>query len=771
MKVYLKSLFIIGLALVNVLTSFALEKAADGYYLIKDAEDLVEYRDGVNKGKAMNGRLTADIDLSTVCGPKNSWKPINSQKLAIKFDGGHHSVSNLYIHSQEDGQGLFYCVDYLHDLIVKSAYVKGGDYVGGIVGCGSGSDGKMVIDNCHFKGDVAGKQYVGGILGGKDMQEANVFNCSNYGLIVGHDHVGGIIGYALECMISNCYNVGRLKAYPVYDGQYYTYQGIVGGIVGYYGGNVGNSKYYCINACFNYAVLSGIGIGNIVGERGGQTKYLIQACAALIDINPESDYENNVTFMSATSCKIGILKKHLNNYRVNRPDYDGLFGLKLELLAFEQTTNVDLYPHLPDVTFSPSKEYAVNYRGDFNDVDIFTSNMKLPVCDNDLFHYEFSNNFKGKNVVSDTVVIVKRVLNQDFLPMDKDGYYLISDAFELGLFRDAVNSGAHDINGRLTKNIDLSDSGEWEPIGSRDICCTEAFSGVFDGDGYSISGITENKDFGYAGLFSHIKNAEVKNVILRNSTFEGYYAGSICAFAESSLIINCGSDATIIGHHREAAAGFIAVANDCKVINCYNLGSVTGEGKASGFIAVLRPDCLVENCYASCTVANSGEGWLKTPFAFEHMNTNVRDCYYNGTLCKVEEETLIHENVLSLNTKQMKSESFVEALNQKVEKMNAEQDTLELRKWVLDETTGYPKNSAQASVGIEDLMNEGMSSSWMVYTVKDQLYIISEKKGVATLYNHVGQAVRQIRYEEGENQVYGLMPGVYVLKGNKFIIR
>ena len=50
-------------------SSFAtLEQDADGYYLIKSAADLAEYRDAVNGGTQMDGRLANDIDMSTVCG-------------------------------------------------------------------------------------------------------------------------------------------------------------------------------------------------------------------------------------------------------------------------------------------------------------------------------------------------------------------------------------------------------------------------------------------------------------------------------------------------------------------------------------------------------------------------------------------------------------------------------------------------------------------------------------------------------------------------------
>ena len=81
------SAFIIAILSCHV--SFAaLEQAADGYYIIKSAADLVEYRDAVNGGTAMDGRLASDIDMSSVCGTINgkkvTWVPINRKRLSIK---------------------------------------------------------------------------------------------------------------------------------------------------------------------------------------------------------------------------------------------------------------------------------------------------------------------------------------------------------------------------------------------------------------------------------------------------------------------------------------------------------------------------------------------------------------------------------------------------------------------------------------------------------------------------------------------------------------
>lgn len=770
----------IGMSVFSCQFTFgALTKDSDGYYLINSASDLAEYRDGVNKGTSMNGRLTTDIDMSSVCGEKNgksaSWEPINSKKLSIKFDGANHTISNLYINTSNSNQGLFLAVDVLENLIVKDAYVKGGDNVGGIVSSGYGSAGKCFFNNCHFKGSVIGLKNVGGILSGKDMVKGNIANCSNSGTIVGGDNVGGICGYAQDAQIINSYNLGHVKACSLFanekDG--WIYMGIAGGIVGSYDGKG------VIN-CYNANKISGLATGSITGQFRSSSSDLFSACFSLSDCaQVNSSLEVAITLYDLSSFQSGKVLKSLNGI-VDQMKVvtDSLFGYKVTLLEWSQTTGKDDTPIFKNVALSADASYVVTYRGDYFDNEIFSSDLKLPVCPSEVFSYVFADGFDGKSVKGDTVVMVSKVLKEGFLTQDKDGYYLIYNGKDLSLFRDAVNGGANHIYGRLMDDIDMSgeSANGWMPIGGDEgLTDGKAFSGVLDGNGFSIYGLNvTNVEF--SALISHANGAQIKDLVVKNSSFSGYYAGGICASAKSTTIVNCGNEASVESTYREGVAGFCAVADRCWIANCYNTGEITAQGKASGFIGVELGNSSLVNCYASCVVNKSDTTGLRSPFLFEDLDPNVEECYYDSVLFVSNAycENSVHVNhlVIASNTEDMKSADFVKALNLGVGELNAEQDTILYKKWYMGETSSYPRfNKDESSSVDDDLIENNFIEGLSVYAIGEALYIRSEKAGVATLFNLSGSAVRVVDYAEGVTVVDGLPMGVYVVEGKKVLLK
>jgi len=148
---------------------------------------------------------------------------------------------------------------------------------------------------------------------------------------------------------------------------------------------------------------------------------------------------------------------------------------------------------------------------------------------------------------------------------------VISNATELGAFRDQVNNG-NTFGGKtivLSNNITLTS--DWIPIGGTfygdgiNSGGTTSFQGTFDGQGYTISGLsvdggnlsfrsgTTIKDatIYYAGLFGYVLGGQIKNVnviatkIKTSSQFSNYatstaYAGGLVAYYSSGKTIdNC----------------------------------------------------------------------------------------------------------------------------------------------------------------------------------------------------------------------------------------
>ena len=94
---------------------------------------------------------------------------------------------------------------------------------------------------------------------------------------------------------------------------------------------------------------------------------------------------------------------------------------------------------------------------------------------------------------------------------DGQGNYIVTTAEGLKAVADIANNGNLGINITLTENINLTDM-EWTPIGTN---YNNAYTGIFDGNGKTITGLTVTGSDQYAGLFGRIgSGGTVKNVVL-----------------------------------------------------------------------------------------------------------------------------------------------------------------------------------------------------------------------------------------------------------------
>lgn len=149
---------------------------------------------------------------------------------------------------------------------------------------------------------------------------------------------------------------------------------------------------------------------------------------------------------------------------------------------------------------------------------------------------------------------------------------------------------------KLTNDIDLSKWGDWTPIApyagnnaNTDADGLPYFTGTFDGNGHTISGMTVSvsASYAYAGLFGIIKNATVKNLTMRNVTVGANggiisRAGAVVASASKSTIENvavCGAvvNAKNSNYTNPFSTGVILgwSATSAKILNCYAEGDVT----------------------------------------------------------------------------------------------------------------------------------------------------------------------------------------------------
>ena len=311
-------------------------------YLIESADNLAYLAYVVNKGydtQDLYFLLTTDIDLN---GSEDlQWVPIglgnkwfnedgcdrgfpNGNGVTANayfrghFDGGDHSISNIYINGDGIG-GLFGYVAgsnndsfaVIENVFVTSGYIKGNDCagivanaqntlvsrcwngaavegssVGGIVGTRAGK-----VYNCYNVGNLSGKN-VGGIVGG-NQPVLEIVECYNKGEITATGFGGGITSFARGTIINNCYNTGNVSCITE-DNMIAT------------GGLVGAVQLRCtITNCYNVGDVSSVNnMGCLIGMPSSnntvENSYYLSTCTESEYGEPKDpDYMRSQEFVDA----------------------------------------------------------------------------------------------------------------------------------------------------------------------------------------------------------------------------------------------------------------------------------------------------------------------------------------------------------------------------------------------------------------------------------------------------------------------------------------
>lgn len=224
--------------------------------------------DAVSAHYNAKARLTGDISLHN---PKDSggteWTPIGetsgsgSKAFTGVFDGGGHTISDLYITNVSVRTGLFGTTV---NASIKNFTLKGdiklstgnsgsGSGVGSAVGSAeSGTVISDIISYVNISNSAGTLVHVGGIAG--ELTSARITKCMFFGsinLLNSHDSIGGVVGYINNSDVGYCANHGAVKTASA--------GGYVGGIVGYL-----NNKDGKVHNCYNYGSVQNGG-GNYCG--------------------------------------------------------------------------------------------------------------------------------------------------------------------------------------------------------------------------------------------------------------------------------------------------------------------------------------------------------------------------------------------------------------------------------------------------------------------------------------------------------------------------
>ena len=224
--------------------------------------------------------------------------------------------------------------------------------------------------------------------------------------------------------------------------------------------------------------------------------------------------------------------------------------------------------------------------------------------------------------------------------------YQISTAEGLKWFRDKVNDAKTKeetkICAVLTADIDLNNE-PWTPIGIGEDTRTEdlPYSGTFDGNGHTISGLNVNYGDKNGGLFCYVKSATIKNLTVAGSVTyssgDGIAYGGIVGCADSSTIENCTNRCTVTGNWD--AGGIVGRSVDSDIIGCANFGNISSPFRSGGICGIVTGqvdaygiDATIRDCYNVGMVSGQYAGGITGQSDSGNIDILIANCYNVGSL-------------------------------------------------------------------------------------------------------------------------------------------
>ncbi|MDN4602809.1 S-layer homology domain-containing protein [Paenibacillus sp. F6_3S_P_1C] len=253
----------------------------------------------------------------------------------------------------------------------------------------------------------------------------------------------------------------------------------------------------------------------------------------------------------------------------------------------------------------------------------------------------------------------------DLTEKDSDDveWKLISTPEELACVREDLN-GNYKLKNDITEAVMSTylNGGSWSPIADEVEGERIPFTGKFDGNGYSISGLkTTDENQNDVGLFSVLQGAEVKNLILNDvsikgnvivgglagrsieSRIEGVHisgniqgnmrVGGISGLSDESEYINNSTNVAVIalGEDGDSLGGLVGESNKSTFIANAAEGTVSGYEAIGGLIGESN-DNFIRQSYASGQVTGNYQvGGLIGQLNYE-LGQTVADNYVVGSV-------------------------------------------------------------------------------------------------------------------------------------------
>jgi hypothetical protein len=401
------------------------------------------------------------------------------------------------------------------------------------------------ITNCFAEGgSVSGGDSVGGLVGYNDY-DSIITNCSSIGSVSGGDNVGGLCG-SNQGTIINCYATGNVEGNVEK----------VGGLVGYSASGV-------ITNCYaTGSVLGDTQVGGLVGRN---------------DDTITNCYSNGV--VTGNSNVGGLVGGN-----------DGKVIASLWDIETSSQTTSDGGTGKTTAEMQRMNTFLVWIECGTEPVWTIDEGYDYPRL--------WWENKPGQPIAMPLISFEGNG--------DANDPFLVYDAEQLNAIGLSPCYWANHF--KLMADIDLSNytGDEFNIIGTFNPTLT--FTGVFDGNGHTISNFTyTSTGTDHIGLFRYIDdpNAEIKNLGLIDPNVgagTGNFVGSLVGQLYDGTITNCYvKGGSVAGGYQ--IGGLVGLNYYGTITNCYSTGSVVGSGENVGGLVGLNYYGTISNSYSSSDVS------------------------------------------------------------------------------------------------------------------------------------------------------------------------
>lgn len=534
--------------------------------------------------------------------PDSVWTPIT--KFAGTFDGKGHTISGIYAVGVNKSVGLFtdtQATCEMRNFRLKNSYIKGlnDKGTGSIIGTGTGTL-SSIYSNAIV---VCESDNVGGLIGYlKATKSSEMENCWFDGSIeatseLAH-YTGGLTGRILAntslCKFSHCLNTAAVKS----QGQE------IGGLIGAVAGETTMWLTDCLN------------VGDVDGPEGSLTAGMaIGKLYGSATVNSRTSWVVKGNYVKAIGTSEGTVKGVLATVTSDEVQgYDAYVNTTLDFDKYWAVVEADT-PVLTAFAETIPSIAGLERKYDLSWFDEKTTQMHISTVAqlNGFALLSQAYGFTGQTIILDSDI----VLNEG-------------------------NASS------WTKN---APENEWTmPIGrwiSEDgVTSGVAFSGTFDGNGHTISGLYINLDSKKAynwGLFAKTKGT-IKNVSLKNSYITGLAGanvGSIAGGLEGATLENVYSNA-ILDMDTWRIGGLTGIiegrGKESIITNCWFDGSVTGRERVGGFVGNINQDVALKISHSLNSGSITGTSHYIGGFIgiINKCTSSITDCLNTGTIARAE---------------------------------------------------------------------------------------------------------------------------------------